>query len=518
VRGGNELPSSWVHVPLGELGDWYGGGTPSKANDKFWSHGTIPWFSPKDMKAFRLQSSEDRITRAAVDSSSVDVFPPDTVLMVVRSGILVHTFPVAVAGVEATMNQDLKGVVPKDGVDATYLAYALRNSGRDILNQCSKAGTTVASIDTLALHRYSIPLAPTNEQQRVVEKLDELLSDLDAGIAALERARANLKRYRAAVLKAAVEGRLTEKWRASHPDAEPAEKLLERISAERRKKWEEAQLKKYAEKGQAPPKGWKDKYIGLAKPDVASMPALPMSWLWSSLGQCFSVVVGSTPSRRESRYWNGDVNWVSSGEVRFSRISETKEKITPEGLTNSSTRINPKGSVLLGMIGEGKTRGQAAILDIAAANNQNCAAIWVSKTEVRPEFVYFWLWSRYEITRSGGSGNNQPALNKSLVEQIPLPLPPLEEQREIVMETDRLLSICDAVEKQLKTEDARSSRLRQSILKRAFEGKLVPQDPKDEPASELLARIRAERAVQSQRGNGGGKENGSRRGKEAEPV
>jgi type I restriction enzyme, S subunit len=493
VSDSNELPSNWVRAPLGELGDWYGGGTPSKANEKFWSNGKIPWFSPKDMKAFRLQSSEDRITRAAVDSSSVDVFPRDTVLMVVRSGILAHTFPVAVVGVEATMNQDLKGVVPKDGVDATYLAYALRSYGRDILNQCSKAGTTVASIDTLALHGYWLPLAPTNEQQRVVEKLDELLSHLDAGTAALERARANLKRYRAAVLKAAVEGRLTETWRAAHPAAEPAGKLLERILAERRKKWEEAQLEKFAEKGHAPPKGWKDKYVAPAKPDVAAMPKLPRSWFWSSLGECFPVVVGSTPSRGNSRYWHGDVNWVSSGEVQFSRISETKERITTEGLANSSARMNPKGSVLLGMIGEGKTRGQAAILDIAAANNQNCAAIWVSETEVLPEFVYFWLWSRYEITRSGGSGNNQPALNKSLVEQIPFPLPPIEEQREIVLEVDKYCSNLEHSVAALEVMGIRSSRLRRSILKRAFEGKLVPQDPNDEPASELLARIRAGR-------------------------
>ncbi len=90
-----------------------------------------------------------------------------------------------------------------------------------------------------------------------MEKLEELFSDLDAGIAALERARANLKRYRAAVLKAAVEGRLTEKWRAAHPDADPAGKLLERILAERRKKWEEAQLRKFAENGQTPPNAWK---------------------------------------------------------------------------------------------------------------------------------------------------------------------------------------------------------------------------------------------------------------------
>ena len=123
--------------------------------------------------------------------------------------------------------------------------------------------------------------------------------------------------------------------------------------------------------------------------------------------------------------------------IHDSRISRTNETITKDGLANSSTQINPAGSVLLGMIGQGRTRGQAAILDLAAANNQNCAAIWVSQTPVRPEFVYYWLMSRYERTRGEGSGNHQQALNKKLVEAIPLPLPPLREQHRIVAEVDR---------------------------------------------------------------------------------
>lgn len=344
-------------------------------------------------------------------------------------------------------------------------------------------------VDFDQIAEFPVHLPPPAEQERIADKLDELLSGLEAGTAALGRARENLKRYRAAVLKAAVEGKLTEKWRAEHREVEPACRLLERILAERRKRWKEAQLKRYAEKRQVA-KGWKTKYMEPAKPDVAGMSKLPGSWLWSSLGQCFQVTVGSTPSRGNPRYWNGDINWVSSGEVRFNRISETKEKITRAGFANSSTRINPKGSVLLGMIGEGKTRGQAAILDVAAANNQNCAAIWVSETEVLPEFVYFWLWTRYEVTRSGGSGNNQPALNKSLVELIPFPLPPLEEQRQIVLEVEKYCSNLEHTLAILDTLVRRASRLRQSILKRAFEGRLVPQDPKDEPASELLARIR----------------------------
>ena len=154
-----------------------------------------------------------------------------------------------------------------------------------------------------------------------------------------------------------------------------------------------------------------------------------MGWCWTSLGHCFEVHVGATPSRKESSYWSGVIPWISSGQIQFCRIKEAREYITEEGLANSSTVLNPRHSILLGMIGEGRTRGQVAILDIEACNNQNSAAIWVSKTPVLTEFIYYWLWSQYETTRRNSSGNNQPALNRSRVEQIMFPLPPLTEHK-----------------------------------------------------------------------------------------
>lgn len=515
MRSGNELPSSWVHVPLGEVGDWYGGGTPSKANDKFWSHGTIPWFSPKDMKAFRLQSSEDRITRAAVDSSSVDVFPPDTVLMVVRSGILAHTFPVAVAGVEATMNQDLKGVVPKGGIDATYLAYALRSSGRDILNQCSKAGTTVASIDTTALHRYSIPLAPTNEQQRVVEKLDELLSDLDAGIAALERARANLKRYRATVLKAAVEGRLTEKWRAAHPHAEPAEKLLERILSERGKKWEEGQLKKYATKGKALPKKWRDEYVHPERSIKPGLPPLPNNWTYCSLAELlppnrsgtrtgpFGTLLGKHEHQKSGVPVVGIENISSMQFVAGSKIHISQEKadqLKDYELVSDDVVISRSGTV-----------GEVCVIPDGlgeARMSTNLMRVRLVAEGMRPMwFCALFAGSPAVATQVHElcSGSTRDFLNTEILMSIVFPLPPLDEQDEILRQLESVRAGLDRVENEFRRMEIVGTRLRQAILKRAFEGKLVLQDPKDEPASELLARIRKARE-----GEGPPKRNGRR--------
>ncbi len=140
-----------------------------------------------------------------------------------------------------------------------------------------------------------------NEQRRIDAKIEELFSDLDAGVAALERVRANLKRYRAAVLKAAVEGKLTEEWRAQHPDTEPASVLLDRILTERRRQWEQAQLAKFAHAGKQPPKGWQAKYEEPDPPDARGLPSLPGVWRWMRLDSLASIEGGTTKDQKRAR-------------------------------------------------------------------------------------------------------------------------------------------------------------------------------------------------------------------------
>jgi type I restriction enzyme S subunit len=374
------------------------------------------------------------------------------------------------------------------------ITYALNTPEQQKWLSDNAKGTAQKGVYLKTLGTACVPVAPATEQTRIVAKLEELLSDLDAGVAELKAAKKKLAQYRQSLLKAAVEGTLTAEWRSKNPVTETGAQLLARILTERRARWEAKQLAKFKEQGKSPPKDWQKKYPEPVQPDTTGLPELPQGWVWTALGECFQVAVGATPSRKEPAYWNGDISWVSSGEVRFNRIKATKETITTAGLGNSSTQINPIGSVLLGMIGEGKTRGQVAILDIPAANNQNCAAIWVEETPVPAQYVYCWLWSQYEQTRRGSSGNNQPALNKSIVERIPMPLPPLEEMQAIVLLLEEALAQIDKQEGAIELSLKQSTAQRQNILRAAFSGQLVPQDPNDEPASVLLARIRAERA------------------------
>lgn len=216
-------------------------------------------------------------------------------------------------------------------------------------------------------------------------------------------------------------------------------------------------------------------------------------WTRKRIGDVFNVSVGTTPSRSNAALWNGGIPWVSSGEVAFCRITATRETISAAATTPD--RVHPPGTVLLAMIGEGKTRGQAAVLDVAAAHNQNSAAIRVDHGVALPEWVYYVLMQRYAVTRQAGSGNNQPALNKSRVQEIEIPLPPVEEQHRIVGEIESRLSIIEAIEATIKHSITRVNLIRRSILEQAFSGRLVPQDPDDEPASNLPARVASAHAT-----------------------
>ena len=177
--------ATWPLVPLADVGRWFGGGTPTKNRTEFWANGSVPWLSPKDMGADVITSTQDRITPAAIEGSSARLVPANSVAIVVRSGILERKVPIGLVPFEVTLNQDMKAVVPRDGIDPRWVAWGLRAMERDVLRECRKAGTTVASIETVRLMARRLPVPPIDEQRRIVEILEEHLSRLDAADAYL---------------------------------------------------------------------------------------------------------------------------------------------------------------------------------------------------------------------------------------------------------------------------------------------------------------------------------------------
>jgi type I restriction enzyme S subunit len=163
----------WPNAPLGRLAQMVGGGTPSKKNEAFWTGGDIPWVSPKDMGNREVWDAEDHITEAAVEGSATQIVPEGSVLVVVRSGILVRRVPIALARVPVSLNQDMKALLPGGPLLPDYLAYALEAKAEQILASCVKRGATVHSIDIGTLNNLRFGIPGPSEQRRIVGILDQ---------------------------------------------------------------------------------------------------------------------------------------------------------------------------------------------------------------------------------------------------------------------------------------------------------------------------------------------------------
>lgn len=353
-----------------------------------------------------------------------------------------------------------------------------------------------SSISRTVLLDTPISLPPLAEQKRIVAKVEALLARVNAARTRLANVPAILKRFRQSVLAAACSGQLTADWREEHPGVEPAKVLLARIQSARIETAETPREKRQIEEA------FSEAQFNVSEDKIA-IGELPESWLPCRVGAIGTVLNGTTPSRKHPEYWDGDIAWVSSGEVRNNIITETRERITSLGYSNTSVRLLPSGTVLLAMIGEGKTRGQSAILRMEATINQNIAAVLLSHGLIVPEFLWRWFQFQYEATRMQGGGSGPQALNCQRVRELPFVLPPLDEQSEIVRRVEALFALADKIEARVQAATARVEKITQAILAKAFRGELVPTEAElahaenrpYEPATALLARIRADRAA-----------------------
>lgn len=316
-------------------------------------------------------------------------------------------------------------------------------------------GTTRQRISRKNLGKLTLPVPNVDVQDAVAAAIARVEGRRGTAAQHVVTARAVVDRFRSAVLAAACSGRLTADWRVGHPGVVGAHSALELVRQEN-----------------VPRRGKNS----ATSPDETILSELPPTWAWASVGEVGAVQLGGTPSRQRPDYWNGNVPWVSSGEVANCRIETTREFITDSGLAESNAKVYPVGTVLIAMIGEGKTRGQAAILDIEACTNQNAAGIVCDRGLVEPEYVWRWARAQYEITRAVGRGGNQPALNGQKVRELAIPVPPLEEQREIVRRTDELLATADRVAVQIDRVAITLGRVSRASLSMAFRGELVPNE------------------------------------------
>ena len=354
-----------------------------------------------------------------------------------------------------------------------YLLTSLR------LNQFDRS-TAIPSLNRDDAYDLVVRLPPYQEQRRIVAKIEKLFSELDKGVESLKTAREQLKVYRQAVLKHAFEGKLTAKWREENKDKlETVEQLIERIPIPVQPRGGRAASADVIDGGAA---------MAVNIP----VKAPPAGWSWVSLLRVARQETGHTPSRKHPEYWDGDQFWIGIADARShhgKEIENTIQKVTPKGLDNSSARTLPSKTVCLSRTA---SVGYVCIMARPMATSQDFAT-WTCTEALEPKFLMYALMAEGNEIRRFGKGTTHTTIYFPEIRAMTICLPPLEEQRAIIDAVEAKLQQLDALAADIDSSLAHCDVLRRSILKKAFAGQLVAQNPNDEPASVLLDRIKVEK-------------------------
>lgn len=494
-----ELPKGWATATLDQIAFWGSGGTPSRRNPEYFL-GDIPWVKTGELGAKYIRSAEEHISEKAIKSSSAKLFPKGSVGIAMYGATIGK---VSILAIDAATNQACAVAQCYPGVFNEYLYYFLASQ----LNGFVDAGKGGAqpNISQTILKDWAIALPPTPEQRRIVAKIEELFSELDNGVEALTTAREQLKAYRQSVLQHAFEGKLTEGWRRKRIKAsEPQASILARLAAERKahhlqlmSAWSK-KLEDWEKRGAIGPKPSRVRALEtitpLSQEVINALPSLPPGWVWQKLAwmtcgvdygtSAKSSKTGSVPVIRMGNLQNGRIDWT---DLAF---TSEKDEIEQYSLECGDILFNRTNSPeLVGKTAIYKGERPAIFAGYLIRINHNPAT-------VDGRYLNYYLNSHF--ARQHGStvktdGVNQSNINGQKLQGYPFPFCSLAEQQEAVRLIEEKLSSCEYLLSETHNQLARANALRQSILKQAFSGQLVAQDPMDEPASELLKRIRAER-------------------------
>lgn len=425
----NSLPKGWVECNLADIADWGSGGTPKATENKYYSGGIIPWLVIGDLNDGYITNSEKKITKLGLENSSAKIVSKGAVLIAMYGSI----GKLGITEIECTTNQAIAFSERIYGeISNKFLFYYLFSIKKYLLD-IGKGGTQ-ANISQTVLKNVRMPLPPLNEQQRIVRKLNIVLSKVNNSKARLERIPLLLKNMRQSILAAAVSGELTIKD----------------------KEWEKVTLEAIAERIQIGPFGTqlhKHEYISNGVPVI-------------------------NPSH------------IKNGRI----VADLELTITSEKFMELGNYHLSQGDTIIGRRGE---MGRCAIVT-QKENRWLCGtgSLFIRPgKKIYPKFL-FWILSSQsvkEYLENQALGTTMNNLNLSIIKTIEIPLPSIEEQKEIVRKLEELFAFADTIEARYEKAKAYFDKIPQAILAKAFKGELVKQDENDEPASELLKRIKQEK-------------------------
>ncbi len=460
----NEIPETWSITELGDISASIQYGFTTKA-------ATQP-IGPKFLRITDIQNNSvnwEHVPFCKVDSINKDKYLLEQGdLLFARTGATVgKSYLISGKIPESIFASYLIRVKIQSSIEPKYIAFFFKSTNYWKQISESSAGIGQPNVNGTKLSKIKVPVAPQNEQKRVVAEIEKQFSRLDEAVENLKRVKANLKRYKASVLKAAVEGKLTEEWREKHPDVEPATELQQKINL-KRESWIEQVIKN----NESEPKRIKNKL----KKHTFVIPKnwnIPDCWVWSSFLTACQIVVDC--HNKTAPYETEGIPLVRTTNIKNGcLLLDNVKYVSQKTYTYWSRRCPPESGDIL--FTREAPMGEAAIIpkDIKLCMGQRTMLLRVFNEYLDAKYLLFVIMSppfQHRFGR-GAVGSGVKHLRVGDVESLVLPIPPLDEQKQIVETVEEKLSVMNEVELEVDRNLKRADRLRESILKKAFSGKL----------------------------------------------
>jgi type I restriction enzyme, S subunit len=499
-----ELPQGWTEATIDNMiafdglfkdGDW----VETKDQDP---NGKIRLIQLADIKKFEFKIKSNRFMNKMTSQKLKCTF-------LKKNDILIARMPDPLGRACIFTCNEMQCVTVVDvgiirigdnGVFSDWLMWIINSPQIRLIIEQNQTGTTRKRITRKNLSKINFLLPPLKEQKRIVSKIEEIFSKIDSSKQSLEHTKLQLEQYRTSLLKSAFEGKLTEEWRENNSQVISASIMLEEL-VENRQKLYEVQLKTAKSKGL---KKRKSKFL-LEVPTLISNNTLPKSWTVTSID--FLAFVTKLAGFEYTQYIKlenqGDIPMIRAQNVQMGRFNKSNIKFISKKISDKLERSQINGDEIL-MVFVGAGTGNVCL---APSGQRWHLAPNVAKIEVNGifnKYLYYYLQSPTGIldNLSRMKSSAQPSLSMGDIRLINVSLPPLEEQEQIVSQIEQGFSLIENTTQMVNSTLQQLQTMKTSVLKQAFEGKLVPQDPNDEPASVLLEKIKSTKESQSTKQRG----------------